>query len=75
LSEIPEIRSKLINLIWNTIYECIFTETIKPPLTFEEVQILQNRLNEYIEATKFEAKMQMAFKSNEKPPKDQSFIK
>ena len=74
MSETPEIRSKLINMIWETIYECIFNKTIEPALTFEEVQILQNRLNEYVEANKFEAKMQMMFKTKE-PPKDQSFIK
>jgi len=75
LPEQPEIRSKLINLLWNTIYECLFNDTIKPALTFEEVQILQNRLNEWIEAMKFDTKMQMAFESNGKAPKEQSFIK
>jgi len=71
----PEIRSKLINLLWNTIYECLFNDTIKPALTFEEVQILQNRLNEWIEAMKFDTKIQMAFESNGKPINDGSYVK
>ena len=75
MSEAPEIRSKLINLVWKTISECIFTDTIKPPLTFEEVQIIQNRLNEWVEATKFEFKMQLMYGTKEKPINDSSYVK
>ncbi len=51
----PIIRGVLINVIWETMYSCIFNKKIKPPLTFEEVHIIQNRLDEYIEAIKFKA--------------------
>jgi len=71
----PEIRSKLINLIWKTVFESIFNEEIKPALTFEEVQIIQSRLHEYVEGIKFEVKMHMAFDSNGKPINDSSYVK
>lgn len=66
--ERPIIRGELINAIWDTIYSCIFTESIKPPLTFEEVQIIQNRLSEHIDSTKFKIQMRWALLPDEEEP-------
>lgn len=65
MAEPPEIRGELINVIWDTIYQCIFTPTIDPPLTFEEVEVLQSRLRDHIDATKFKLKMMWAMEDNE----------
>lgn len=75
--ERPVIRSELLNAIWDTIYACIFLPSIKPPLTFEEIQIIQNRLSEHIEATKFRIKMQWALLPDDdkaRPPQDYHYV-
>jgi len=72
----PVIRGVLINIIWETVYQCIFNENIKPSLTFEEVHILQNRLNEYVEAVKFKARMEFDEQGTSKTPiNDSSYVK
>jgi len=55
----------------------IFNEEVKPPLTFEEVHIIQHRLDEHIESIKARVQMEMMFEPNEKqkPPQDQSYVK
>ena len=72
-SERPAVRGNIINIVWDTIYECIFNLKIDPALTFEEVKILQNRLDEHIESTKFKIQMRWALEtdddgSQKKPP-------
>ena len=72
----PVIRGVLLNLIWDTMYKCIFNKTIQPPLTFEEVNILQNRLNEYVDAVKFKAQMDFDDQPDSKTPiNDSSYVK
>ena len=72
----PVIRGVLINVIWETMYSCIFNKTIQPPLTFEEVHILQSRLDEYIEAIKFKALTDFDEQPGSKTPiNDSSYVK
>jgi len=71
----PIIRGVLINVIWETMYQCIFNPAIDPPLTFEEVNILQNRLNEYVEAVKFRARMEFEQPTSKTPINDSSYVK
>ncbi len=77
-SERPVIRGELINAIWDTIYDCIFMPSIKPPLTFEEVQIIQNRLDEHISSTKFKIQMRWALMPDEDktptPPPSATYV-
>jgi len=75
----PVVRGTVINMVWDTIYECIFNLKITPPLTFEEVQILQNRLDEHIESTKFKIQMKWALETDdegkiEKKPPDALYL-
>ena len=72
----PIIRGVLINVIWETMYQCIFNKTIDPPLTFEEVHILQNRLDEYVEMIKFKALTEFDEQPDSKTPiNDSSYVK
>ena len=72
----PVIRGVLINLIWDTMYQSIFNEKIKPALTFEEVHILQNRLDEYVEMIKFKALTEFDEQPDSKTPiNDSSYVK
>ena len=71
----PIIRGELINTIWESIFKMIFNDVIKPPLTFEEVHIIQHRLDEHVEAIKAQIHMDMMFESKQKPINDSSYVK
>ena len=72
----PIIRGELINLIWESVFKMIFNEEVKPPLTFEEVHIIQHRLDEHVESIKYRIQMQMMTEPDEiEPPKNQTYIK
>jgi len=62
----------MINVIWEAVFKMIFNEEVDPPLTFEEVHIIQYRLDEHIEAIK--ARVLQMMTTTEKPPQDQSYI-
>ena len=52
MTEPPVIRGDMVNLIWESVYKMIFNDKIDPPLTFEEVHIIQYRLDEHVESNK-----------------------